>query len=246
MHNHEVNATGTLLTLEAARRARVRRFVYCSSSEIYGNTRDKLLSEASTLPEPVTVYGASKLVGEYYTKAYHRTYGMNTVLVRPFNTYGPREHGEGFLAELIPKFIIRALNDKPPVIYGDGKNSRDFTFISDTVRGIIAASALAEKSPASVFNIAFGRAFSVSEIAALVLKLTGKSGLKPVHIESRPGDVLHLHADTRLARKQLGYHAQVPLEEGLKKTIQWFREHYPDPSLLLKKDKVRAWKEIEA
>ena len=139
IENHEVNASGTLFVLEAARRVGVSRFVYCSSSEVYGNASSGLLNERITLCEPMTVYGAAKLAGEYYTKAYHRTYGLPTVVIRPFNSYGPREHDRGDLAEVIPRFVIRVLNGQSPVIFGSGENSRDFTYVTETARGIVLA-----------------------------------------------------------------------------------------------------------
>jgi UDP-glucose 4-epimerase len=244
LQNHAVNATGTLLALEAARRCQVPRFVYCSSSEVYGNCRDFLLVEDTTIPEPVTVYGGAKLAGEHYTKAYHRTYGMDTMIVRPFNTYGPREHYEGVLAEVIPKFIIRALNGKPPLIYGDGANARDFTFVADTVRGLITA-AQCDRLIGQVVNIAYGRAITISEIAHAVLQATGQVELTPLYVDPRPGDVIHLHADTRLARQVLGYEATVDFETGLQRTIDWFRSQFPDPSVLLAYDLEKAWAEVE-
>lgn len=245
LQNHAVNATGTLLTLEAARRCGVTRFVYCSSSEVYGNGRDRLLSEETTIPEPVTVYGGAKLAGEHYTKAYYRTYGMHTTIVRPFNTYGPREHYEGVLAEVIPKFIIRALNGKPPLIYGDGSNARDFTYVTDTVRGIIAVSE-SDSLVGRVVNIAYGKAVSVAEIATAILKAVGRDDIIPDYIDPRPGDVLHLQADTQLATELLGYQAEIDLETGLNQTVEWFRTTFPDPSVLLAHDLERAWAEVEA
>src|SRR5262249_39259107 len=134
--NHEINATGTLQVLEQARRRKVNRFVYCSSSEVYGNAGRGRLSETATVCEPTTVYGAAKLAGEYYTKAYHRTYALPALIVRPFNAYGPREHEQGDLAEVVPRFLIRALNGLPPIIFGDGSNGRDFTYVADTARGL--------------------------------------------------------------------------------------------------------------
>jgi len=139
LHNHEVNATGTLNVLETARRRRVRRFIYCSSSEVYGNYGCEPLVETATVCEPATVYGAAKLAGEHYAKAYWQTYGLPTIVVRPFNTYGPREHTSGDLAEVIPRFVIRVLNGLPPVIFGTGENGRDFTYVTETVRGIALA-----------------------------------------------------------------------------------------------------------
>lgn len=139
LHNHEVNATGTLNVLEAARAAGVGRFVYCSSSEVYGNASDGLLSEDAVICEPMTVYGGAKLAGELYAKAYLRTYGLSTVIVRPFNAYGPREHDQGDLAEVIPRFVIRVLNGLPPIIFGAGENGRDFTYVTEVARGLALA-----------------------------------------------------------------------------------------------------------
>jgi UDP-glucose 4-epimerase len=239
IENHEVNATGTLNCLEAARLSKVSRFLYCSSSEIYGNGTDQILHEESTVPEPVTVYGAAKLAGELYSQAYYRTYGMQTIIVRPFNSYGPREHHEGVLAEVLPKFIIRALNGKPPIIYGDGSQSRDFTFISDTVKGIIMAAG-SDKLFGKRINLAFGRDISIAECAQMVLQVVGNKNLSPVYAAARPGDVIKLKADTTLASSTLGFRAQVPFEQGIEKTVQWFRE-LDTPERLLQLDLEKAW-----
>ncbi|HEX8077737.1 MAG TPA: NAD-dependent epimerase/dehydratase family protein, partial [Chthoniobacterales bacterium] len=126
--SHDVNATGTLAMLEAARRHGVGLFVYSSSSEVYGNASTGLLHEDDTSCRPTTVYGGAKLAGEAYAEAYYQTYGLPTVVVRPFNAYGPRAHDRGDLAEVVPRFVIRVLNGLPPVIFGDGSNGRDFTY----------------------------------------------------------------------------------------------------------------------
>ena len=155
---------GTLIVLEQARRQRVRRFLYCSSSEVYGNCGGERLAEETTVCAPTTVYGAAKLAGEYYTQAYQRTYGLPVTIVRPFNSYGPRAHHQGDLAEVIPRFVIRALNGEPPVIFGSGSNGRDFTYVTETVRGI----ALAAENEAALgrnVNIAFGTMVTVERIA---------------------------------------------------------------------------------
>ncbi len=235
--NHEVNATGTLFVLEAARRIGVLRFVYCSSSEVYGNASAGLLNEETTLCEPMTVYGASKLAGEYYTKAYYRTYGLPAVVVRPFNSYGPREHDRGNLAEVIPRFVIRVLNGLPPIVFGSGANSRDFTYVAETAHGIM----LASRSDALLgreVNIAYGRNVSVLDLARSIVQLCQTSQLAPVHLEARPGDVVHLHADTSLARDVLGFRAKIDLDAGLVQYLNWFNRTYPDPSILLEADPV--------
>lgn len=237
MENHHINATGTLNVLEVAHRHKIKKFLYCSSSEVYGNGRDALLNEATTLCEPMTVYGAAKLVGEYYTKAYYRTYGMKTMVVRPFNAYGPRAHIKGDLAEVIPRFIIRLLNGLPPVIFGDGSNARDFTYVTDIARGLSLAfhcDALIGRE----VNIAYGKAISVKQIAEMLTKVLAKPELKAMYLGERPGDVLHLHADTRLAKTLFGYQAEIPFETGLQQYVEWFKNKYRDPKLLLEEEVI--------
>ncbi len=235
IENHDVNATGTLNLLESARYHRVRRFVYCSSSEVYGNALSGVLAEREVLCEPTTVYGAAKLAGEYYTKAYQRTYGLNTVIVRPFNSYGPREHATGDLAEVIPRFVIRVLNGLPPIVFGAGDGGRDFTYVTDTARGI-ALSGETESAVGSVLNLAYGEMITINEVAGAVAGACGRPKLEPVHVDPRPGDVCRLQADTRLAEQLLGYRAAVDFREGLERYLRWFREVHPDPSTLLEDD----------
>lgn len=237
LENHDVNATGTLNVLEAARQAKVERFVYCSSSEIYGNATDGALSERGVVPEPVTVYGAAKLAGEYYTKAYHRTYGLPAVVVRPFNAYGPREHDQGEAAEVIPRFVIRVLNGLPPVIFGDGGNGRDFTYVTDTARGL-AAAATCDALVGREVNIAYGRMITIREVAEHVIRLCQRPDLAPQFEAARPGDVEVLRADTGLARDTLGYRAEIDFDAGMHKYLEWFSDTYPDPSALLEPDTV--------
>jgi UDP-glucose 4-epimerase len=240
LSNHEVNATGTLNVLEAARQRRIRRFIYCSSSEVYGNCGREPLVETMAVCEPATVYGAAKLAGEHYAKAYWQTYGLPTIVVRPFNTYGPREHTSGDLAEVIPRFVIRVLNGLPPVIFGTGENGRDFTYVTETVRGI-ALAAGCDVLVGRTVNIAHGEMVTVRQVAEAIARLCGRTGLAPRFIEPRPGDVLALRADTRLARETLGFAAEVKLEDGLRCYIDWFRATYSDPAALLEND-IRNWR----
>lgn len=240
LENHEINATGTLLTLEAARRSSVGRFVYCSSSEVYGNCVSALLNEDATRCAPVTVYGAAKLAGEYYALAYHQTYRLPVTIVRPFNAYGPREHERGDLAEVIPRFVIRLLNGAPPIIFGDGTNGRDFTYVTDVARGI----ALAGDCNAligSVVNIAYGRMVTVRELAETAARLCGRPEIVPRYIAPRPGDVRTLHADTRRAKELLGFQAEVTLDEGIAHYLSWFRAQHNDVAALLEED-VCNWR----
>jgi len=239
VENHDINATGTLRVLEAARRRKARRFVYCSSSEVYGNAASRLMNEAETICEPMTVYAAAKLAGESYSKAYHRTYGLPTVVVRPFNAFGPREHDQGDLAEVIPRFVIRVMNGQPPVIFGDGSNGRDFTFVTETARGLAMAATCDELIGREV-NIAYGRMITVSDVAQTILRLCQRQDLEPILAPARPGDVRALHADTALARRVLGFAATIPFEEGIERYIAWFNRTYPDPSGLVE-TKVENW-----
>lgn len=232
LKNHQINATGTILTLEAARKARIEKFVYCSSSEIYGNASSKALNERTSVPAPTTVYGAAKYIGEHYTHAYRQTYGMQTTVVRPFNAFGPREHHRGDLAEVIPRFMIRLVNGLEPIIFGDGRQGRDFTYVTDVARGIVLA--LQEsKSVGQVINIARGEVVSIGRLAEIMAQLVGRADLTPTYMTERPGDVRTLHADVAFAENLLNYKASVTLLDGLTEYINWFHQTYRAPHLLL-------------
>jgi len=169
--NHEVNAAATLRLLVAARAAGVGRFVYVSSSEVYGTAlRAPMNEEHPTFP--MTVYGAAKLAGECYTRAFHRTYAFPTVVVRPFNTFGPRCHHEGDCGEVIPKFMLRAMAGRPLVVFGDGTQTRDFTFVSDIARGIIDAG-LCDDAVGETINLGSGIEIAVKDLARDVLEVVG-------------------------------------------------------------------------
>jgi len=239
IENHDVNATGTLLVLDEARRQRVDRFVYCSSSEVYGNCGDEWLSETTSQCRPVTVYGAAKLAGEYYTSAYHQTYGLSAVVVRPFNSYGPREHDQGDLAEVIPRFVVRVLNGQPPVIFGNGTNGRDFTYVTETARGL-ALAVQADALVGRTVNLAYGKMVTIRDVALTVARACGRPDLAPIFIEPRPGDVIALQADTSLARQFLGFNATVEFEEGLRHYVDWFCQRHTDPAALFEAE-VRNW-----
>jgi UDP-glucose 4-epimerase len=237
--SHDVNATGTLIVLEAARRARVRRFVYCSSSEVYGNASIGLLDEEASPCKPATVYGGAKLAGEAYTEAYWETYRLPSVVVRPFNAYGPRAHDRGDLAEVIPRFVIRALNGHAPVIFGDGSNGRDFTYVTEVARGLVLAGA-SDRCIGRRLNIAYGRMATIREVAETVLKVCGRNDLSAALHRPRPGDVHVLAADTRRAAELIGYRAEIALEAGIRRYVDWFRKTYPDPALLMEEN-IENW-----
>lgn len=237
--NHEVNATGTLNLCMAALENSVKRFIYVSSSEVYGTAVNVPMDEMHSC-EPTTVYGASKLAGEKYALAYHRTYSLPSMVVIPFNTYGQREHFEGPYGEVIPKFVLRAVNDLPPVIFGDGTQTRDFTHVADTVRGIIAASECHEMIGQAV-NIARGEEVSIKGLAEKIYRKLGKSHIKPVFEKERPGDVKRHFAGVEKAEKLFAFRAETGIDEGLDMFIKWFTSQGYNMADLIKEDVVFNW-----
>lgn len=236
---HEVNATGTLNLLRASIENSVKRFIYVSSSEVYGSARQIPMSEDHPL-EPTTVYGASKLAGELYALAYHRTYGFETLVARPFNTYGPREQLQGVYGEVIPRFVLRILNNMPPVIFGDGTQTRDFTYVSDTVKGIVMASECDFMTGQAV-NIARGWEISINDIACIIADKLGKKDIKPIYERKRPGDVMRHYADPSKAKKLFNYSADIDIEKGIGLYIDWFKSQKHDISELMKRESVFNW-----
>jgi UDP-glucose 4-epimerase len=239
IENHEVNATGTLRLLDASREAGVPKFVYVSSSEVYGTAQWAPLNEDHPT-FPSTVYGGSKLAGEAYTRAFHKTYDYPTVVVRPFNTYGPRSHHEGDSGEVIPKFLLRCLAGKPMVVFGDGTQTRDFTYVSDSARGIILAGTETAAIGRTI-NLGSGAEVAINDLARTVAQIAGRSDAEIIHDEGRPGDVLRLCADMSKARTLLGYEVRVPLAEGLSRLLEWYRAQGVSPEELLEDEVVRNW-----
>lgn len=240
---HEVNATGTLNLLEAAHtlNPKLERFIYCSSSEAYGTAKQVPMNEDTHPLEPTTVYGASKLAGELYTKAYYITYGMPAMVLRPFNTYGYREHYEGASGEVIPRFVIRILNGLQPIIFGDGSATRDFTFVTDTVESLIRAGEC-DKFIGQAVNMAYGQEISIKDIANLLLKALGREDLGIEWQPERPGDVHRHYADVLRLQEGTGWKPSINIEQGLKLYIDWFRNEYPDPAKLLAECQTHNWK----
>lgn len=237
--NFQVNGTGTLELLLAARDAGVERFVYISSSEAYG-TAVRMPMDEDHPTYPCTVYGAGKLAGEAVTRAFYLTYGFPTMVIRPFNTYGPNSHHEGDSGEVIPKFIVRVMNGLPPIIFGDPTNARDFTYVTDTVRGILDAAAC-DEMVGETLNIAYGRPRTVAEVAELVLKATGREDLKPVMERERPGDV-HMHyADTTKAEKMIAWRPSIALEEGIPMLLDHLKRSGADFKKMLAEEKTFNW-----
>lgn len=236
---HEVNATGTLNLLAAALDEGVSRFIYCSSSEVYGTAQCAPMDEAHPLV-PTTPYGASKLAGEAYARSYYLTFGLPVTIVRPFNTYGPREHFEGAYGEVIPKFVVRAMNNAPLVIFGDGSQTRDFTDVSDTVRGLVLA-AESDRLVGEAVNIARGREVTIDQVAQIVLECVPDSTSRVEHQEARPGDVRRHYADISKARRLLGFEPKVSLQEGIIRYVDWLRRSEFDPREMLAQEKLRNW-----
>ncbi len=236
--NHEVNASATLRLLALARATGLKRFVYVSSSEVYGTAvRVPMTEDHPTAP--LTVYGASKLAGERYTAAYYHTYGLPTVVVRPFNAYGPRSHHEGDCGEVIPKFLLRAMAGKPLIVFGDGTQTRDFTYVSDTAAGILAAG-LTEAAVGRTLNLGSATEVTINELAQLVATVVGVMGVRVVHQDDRPGDVRRLYADAGVSQRLLGFTPTVSLADGLVRLREWYATQ-PAATELLKHERERNW-----
>jgi UDP-glucose 4-epimerase len=236
--NHAVNATATLHLLELARQANVPRFVYVSSSEVYGTAL--YVPQPEDHPTyPMTVYGAAKLAGEAYTRAYQRTYGYPTVVVRPFNSYGPRSHHEGDSGEVIPKFMLRAMAGKPLIVFGDGNQTRDFIYVSDTARGILLAG-VSEALIGETVNIGGGYEITINQLAAHIQTVTGNTVPIEYH-EQRMGDTLRLYADVTKAQQLLGFTPQVSLSLGLEYLYAWYQAQGGDAAQWLTQEVVYNW-----
>lgn len=233
-----VNDGGTLNVLMAALRGGVEKFVYVSSSEVYGSAQRAAMDEEHPLA-PRTPYAAGKLAGEAYALSFHRTFGMPVTVVRPFNTYGPRAHLEGTAGEVIPKFAARCLAGRPLHVFGSGRQSRDFTWVGDTVRGIELAAASPDLIGEAV-NIAAGTPVTILEIAAAVQRLLGRS-VPVVHDAERPGDVQVQVADVSKARRLLGFQAEVGIEDGLGRYLEWLRTQPGNPERWLEREEVMNW-----
>jgi UDP-glucose 4-epimerase len=240
---HEVNTAGTYNVLRAAAARRARRLLYCSSSEVYGTAVEVPMREEYDF-RPETIYGASKLAGEYTAQAFHRSGWLETVVARPHNTYGPREHYAHERGEVIPRFVVRALAGLPPLIFGDGAQTRDFTYVEETAQ-CLAALMAEPRAAGRTFNVCRGEEVSIGRIAALISELTGVKAA-PVMLPPRPSDVLRLCGDPARLRELLGAAPVIGIREGLERTVAWFRQNVPLTDAVLASLEPQNWTGVAA
>ena len=219
-HKHCVDATFTLLV--AARDSGVKKFVYAASSSAYGDT-PTLPKIESMIPAPLSPYAVGKLTGEYYCSVFYNVYNLETISLRYFNVFGPYQNPKSQYAAAIPAFVTSILNNESPTIYGDGEQSRDFTYIDNVVEANLLA-ARAEKTQGQVVNIACGYAVTVNQIIKMINHSLGKD-IKPIYANPRPGDVKHSLADITAAQNLIGFEPKVSFEQGLQKAIDWYRNN---------------------
>jgi len=219
-HKHCVDATFTLLL--AARDAGVKRFVYAASSSAYGDAPTSPKVETMP-PSPLSPYAVGKLVGEYYCSVFSHVFGLETISLRYFNVFGPQQDPTSQYAAAIPAFVTAILRDEPPIIYGDGEQSRDFTYVDNVVDANLLA-ARAKRTEGEVVNIACGQAVTVNEIIAMINKLLGKN-VKPKYAAPRAGDVKHSLADITAAKKLISFKPTVSFHDGLRLAINWYRDN---------------------
>lgn len=217
---HRVCASGTLSVLDAARRAGVRRVVYAASSSAYGIPSGEVQIESDPL-QPLSPYAAAKLAGELYAQSFSAAFGLETVRLRFFNIFGPRQRADSPYSGVIALFAAALSEGRTPTVYGDGLQSRDFTFVSDVVQALTRA-AEAPGVSGRVYNIGTGRSISVLDLIEALNRQLG-TAVTPRHLPARAGDVRHSRADISAARRELGYEPAVTFEEGLAQTLAWYR-----------------------
>ena len=215
---NEANVNGTLSVLIAARDCGVKKVVYASSSSVYGDT-PTLPKTEEMIPNPKSPYAVSKLTGEYYCRVFSEVYDLKTVCLRYFNVYGPKQDPSSDYAAVIPRFITRVLEQKPPIIYGDGTQTRDFTYVNDVAHANIQSM---KQEVEGIFNIACGERISVNELATIVMELVGVN-LAVIYDAPRSGDIKDSLAEISRARKELKYNPEHSLTDGLEETIRWFQ-----------------------
>ena len=216
----DVNVKGTLSVLVASHENKIKRVVFASSSSVYGDTV-KLPQSEDQIPQPISPYAATKLSGEHYLRVFAKSYGLETVALRYFNVFGPRQSLESEYAVVIPKFITCILKDEQPPVDGDGKQSRDFTYVDNVVEANLAA-AVREGVSGEAFNVACGKGYDLLELVRILNEIIGKD-IKPKFMPPRAGDVKHTLADVTKMKKLLKIDPKVDLVSGLKKTVEYFK-----------------------
>jgi nucleoside-diphosphate-sugar epimerase len=217
--SNATNVTGTLNVLLAARDAGVERVVYASSSSIYG-ANPELPKHEGLLPQPISPYAVAKLAGEGFCRSFHEVWGLETVALRYFNVFGPRQDPLSQYAAVVPRFITALMDGRPPSVFGDGEQTRDFTYVGNAVEGTVLAMS-AEGAAGKVFNVAAGSRTSLNELLRTLQRLSGR-GVEPSYEDARPGEVRHSQADVSAAERGLGFRPRFSVEEGLEETLGWY------------------------
>jgi nucleoside-diphosphate-sugar epimerase len=220
--NHDINVNGTANLLLASHEAKVKRFIFASSAAVYGDSQAFPLTEGNE-GVPLSPYALSKLIGEKYCQLFYQLYGLETVCLRYFNVFGPRQDPFSAYASVIPLFINKILSEERPQIFGDGEQSRDFIFVADAVEANLGAVEAADEALGGVFNIAGGERTTVNTLVREISELIGGS-VTPLYTDPRPGDIVHSFADIGKARRLLGFEPLVGFKQGLKKTTGWYKE----------------------
>ncbi len=222
VHSNTVNLDGTVKVLLAAKDAGVQKVVYAGSSSAYGDSES--LPKLETMREsPISPYAVNKMAGEKYCSVFSSVYGLETVVLRYFNVFGPRQDPSSHYSGVISNFIQKLLKGQRPVVYGDGEQTRDFVFVGNVVMANIFAS-VSRVGGGEIFNIAMGERVSINELLEIIRELVGGEGIKPIYREPRKGDPKHLLADIGKAQKAFGYWPVVGLREGLKITVDWYKQ----------------------
>ena len=223
LESNDVNTNGTLNLLYAAKEQSVKRFVYAASSSAYGES--PTLPKAETMQtSPLSPYAVNKLAGEYNCKAFYNVYGLETVAIRYFNIYGPRQDPNSYYSAVIPKFIKMMLTGIAPTIHGDGEQSRDFTYIENVLNANLLACKAPKIACGTVMNIACGERITLNKLVSELKKLL-KIDIEAVHGDPRPGDIKDSLADVSLAKELIGYEPKILVEEGIKRTVEWFLQN---------------------